>query len=559
MSVELSEIATDILRKRYFKKDKDGNPVENSDEMFWRVANFIASAEKKKDQKEWAKIFFEMMSNLEFLPNSPTLANAGRELGQLSACLTGDTIIHTLAGEYSIKDLSEKYTDDRRFLTYSCDGEQLRVGSSFAPRLTRKDAEVYEIIMEIGDIKYANNEKFRLNTNVVEDGIVKIKLTEDHLVMMRDGTYKAVRDLVISDSIMPFNHRYNGNMSGNSDRLVVYKDIDATPYKAHWFVWEELFGEIANGNIHHADENFLNNDPSNLEDITRVGHASYHMLKNNPMWKAEVAKKISEQMMGNDRAVGVVRSDEFRQAVSINNGMKNPENVDRAILTKAFQVLDRMLEQGLELSSENYELAKPQRYSSICSMQLREVVVDFNDLLDRYMSVRGALTNHRIISIKQAGTDDVYDMSVDDYHNFAANGIFVHNCFVLPIGDSMEEIFDTMKNTALIHKTGGGCFDESTVILTKNGGKKISEIKEEDEILCYDSNEEKSMNGIVIGKYEIDVTNKEIVEVEFDDGYIVKCTYDHPFMIMENGIKKWIAAGDLTDDMEVINIGVKVM
>ena len=77
----LSENAVKVLEKRYLKKDKDGKPTETPKDMFHRVANAIAG-----DNKELADTFYNMMINLEFLPNSPTLMNAGRPLGQLSAC-----------------------------------------------------------------------------------------------------------------------------------------------------------------------------------------------------------------------------------------------------------------------------------------------------------------------------------------------------------------------------------------------------------------------------------------------------------------------------------------
>jgi len=87
----LSDNALKVLDKRYLKKDDNGKPVETPADMFRRVAKNIATADSYygKGEEEVLKTeeeFFEMMTNLEFLPNSPTLMNAGRDLQQLSAC-----------------------------------------------------------------------------------------------------------------------------------------------------------------------------------------------------------------------------------------------------------------------------------------------------------------------------------------------------------------------------------------------------------------------------------------------------------------------------------------
>lgn len=88
--MKLSENAIKVLEKRYLSKDENGNLLEDCEGMFRRVAKAVASADSKyTDQDGLARIeqeFFDMMADLEFLPNSPTLMNAGRPLGQLSAC-----------------------------------------------------------------------------------------------------------------------------------------------------------------------------------------------------------------------------------------------------------------------------------------------------------------------------------------------------------------------------------------------------------------------------------------------------------------------------------------
>ena len=89
--LNLTANAIKVLEKRYLKKDEEGFLLETPNEMFLRVARNIVSAEKNygtpdNEIKELEKEFFDMMSGLDFLPNSPTLMNAGKELQQLAAC-----------------------------------------------------------------------------------------------------------------------------------------------------------------------------------------------------------------------------------------------------------------------------------------------------------------------------------------------------------------------------------------------------------------------------------------------------------------------------------------
>lgn len=98
--VRLNPNAEIVLEKRYFKKDANGSSLEGGRELFWRVAAAIASEESKYPSSPYktdqlAKEFYDLMTSWKFLPNSPTLMNAGTALGQLSACFVlpvGDSI-----------------------------------------------------------------------------------------------------------------------------------------------------------------------------------------------------------------------------------------------------------------------------------------------------------------------------------------------------------------------------------------------------------------------------------------------------------------------------------
>ena len=94
--MKINENAIKVLEKRYLIRDEHGNTVENVEGLFRRVAKCVAEADREflvgNDQDKEVELkniedeFYNMMTDLEFLPNSPTLMNAGRPLGQLSAC-----------------------------------------------------------------------------------------------------------------------------------------------------------------------------------------------------------------------------------------------------------------------------------------------------------------------------------------------------------------------------------------------------------------------------------------------------------------------------------------
>jgi len=87
-NLNFSMNALKILEKRYLLKDENGNLIETPEDMVKRIANAVAEADKNYNGNvdKTAEEFFNMIANLEFMPNSPTLMNAGTPLGQLSAC-----------------------------------------------------------------------------------------------------------------------------------------------------------------------------------------------------------------------------------------------------------------------------------------------------------------------------------------------------------------------------------------------------------------------------------------------------------------------------------------
>lgn len=89
--LQLTDNAITVLERRYLRRNSEGELVETPEDLFLRVARAIAQVEEnfgtpQEEIDSLAQTFYELMCKLDFLPNSPTLMNAGRELGQLSAC-----------------------------------------------------------------------------------------------------------------------------------------------------------------------------------------------------------------------------------------------------------------------------------------------------------------------------------------------------------------------------------------------------------------------------------------------------------------------------------------
>ena len=127
-----SKTAEQVLRARYLLKDDAGKVLETPEEMLRRVARHVAAAERTfdphADVAKAEKQFFEAMCRLDFLPNSPTLMNAGTDIGQLAACFV-------LPLDDSLEDIFE--TARRAALVFKSGGG---VGISFSRLRPRGDA-----------------------------------------------------------------------------------------------------------------------------------------------------------------------------------------------------------------------------------------------------------------------------------------------------------------------------------------------------------------------------------------------------------------------------------
>jgi len=282
-------------------------------------------------------------------------------------CLSGSSLVRTLNGWKPIKELV-----GQEFYTYAYSEEHKRLipAKATGVRKTRENAEVWKLTYDNGEII----------------------ATPDHLIMMRDGSYRALRDLKGGDSLMPLyeNVKTTGHTSIElNDGSFTYEHH----YIWHWFGGFDNKGSI----IHHIDGNGRNNNPENLmllskkeHEITRINSLRKNVkefVKNSPgkslnPWTQESRDKVGKSM-------------------------------------RAFIDASR-IEKICEGCGEKYQGTPKQMYCSqsclwrMTSRKRRGKATSFH--------------NHKVISITPFGFEDVYNLEVEKYHNFPANGIMVHNC-----------------------------------------------------------------------------------------------------------------------------------
>ena len=530
--IKLSINAIKVLERRYLKKDDNGKVIETPGEMFRRVASNIAQADKfyghdEEEIKKTEKEFYSMMLNLEFMPNSPTLMNAGRDIQQLSACFTEDQkvlsnpstrpislinvgdMVATHTGELK-KVIKKMFRPFEGFIykinvrglikpTLSVTGEH--------PILAVKKDEVgcfrnKKALCNGFDKKYcfAQKNEYKNSCEEVKINPRWINVSEledgDFVVVTTDCTVKDKKSIKISDYIdsdilfsgknIKLKNRPNkGKLIQNE--ILIDNDImrlfgywlsdGSVSGKKHFEVVRFTFGKkeelFADDVLGIMKKKFNLESVKEFTDKQKTIQLRFHSVivaeffyklfghvfseKHIPQWIMHLPhEKQFNLLVGLFRGDGCYKKSKNQDIffISLSN-----ENLARGV----WNILNRL---GYSFNI-NYRIPKggtepafriscaPSECPELVKSVGKGVYADRKKFmqyikLDKYI----LRSIDKIKKIPFKGS--VFNLEVDDNHSYLANNVAVHNCFVLPVEDDMTGIFETLKNTALIHQSGGG-------------------------------------------------------------------------------------------------------
>lgn len=376
-------------------------------------------------------------------------------------CLSGDTTIKLLNGKYmTIAEMAK--SSEREFWVYSVDTEtgEIVPAKAFDPHKTKVADKMVKITFDNGGY---------------------IRCTEDHLILMRNGQYLQAKDLSFGDSVMPMNYFFqNADHEYISNTPTMRKDsrwalADAagktkvTP--THLVVYKNIHGDVGKGNVvHHADFDSHNNTPDNLVRMSFGNHSKLHVkergvpftkesyekaantmrrkLQTDENYRKQVSERGKRNMSANWNNPEWVKRHNAR-AVVLGAKLAASNNSDpdlilrkrRTIVAKGMSTLMFYVKQNggnpEEITEANYEQTRrnnmPHNGKGKDLTPKINTILRYFDTFDQAVEA-GKNYNHKVVSIEiEECNEDVYDMSVPDFQNFAVcigegTCVFVHNC-----------------------------------------------------------------------------------------------------------------------------------
>ncbi|GEM_PF-73206 len=532
----LSDNAKMVLQKRYLKKDKRGEIIETPEQMFRRVAEAVAAADRLYDMgasmEEVARHFYELMASLDFLPNSPTLMNAGTDLGQLSACFTRGQPILTPGGFRSIEELEVgdyviTHRGRSRPITEVMQREvceeiyKISVRKLLAETLSVTGDHPVLAIKKTGlkcprnrshicrrNNKYCHRQRRRNKTDCkyLEEDIatpkwIRVKDLEegDFVAIAYDKTEHAIEYLTISDLLSEAQVTVEGELVWGSskynrgkpvpDKIVLDNDL------------MRLFGYwLAEGSLSYSGKKptgirftFHEDASSFYEDVLHIMASKFNLVTEIEPLKGQscvelrffstVVGRLFAHLLGekfDDKHLPVEfmqlpPKKQFGLIVGLFRGDGSHHNArkqDKLFISLSNEVLAAQVWLILNRFGYTFNITKmgmpklgtayPYRISAApteCKDLTLAVARDNYRARNRYPQYL-ELGGYRLYPIQKIEREPfvgrVYNLEVEEDHSYVANGVAVHNCFVLPVEDDMTSIFDAVKATALIHQSGGG-------------------------------------------------------------------------------------------------------
>lgn len=431
-----------------------------------RQQNYRQEKRRRLDKYKFKSASGQSFKKSEYTPfehiQTAAMSNQNRaeryiDFDQMEYCLHGDTKIAVPGGYKTLKELSEEYGLEKEFIVYSYDHEKSEIVPALGrqARKTRTD-HAWKVIFENGQ---------------------EIIGTEDHRLMMRDGTYRTISQLKEGDALMPFYRKdlINTKTDDGSGYRWIYTNHSDEGRRPGWIAEHILIAEWSQGRRLEKDEvvhhiNFIknDNDPRNLVIMKRDDHLSYHQSILNEQrkregWWEEFSKKHSQWMKENNPAerkditfeviLSLCDQYGFNQTNLCKMLDTDPNTIKRRLKTKGFSSFEKFAlayDTSWKNSSHDNRGEKNPRYDTALTYQdicnAYEKGMSSNALAEKldttYMKIANRIkgqgynnysdwsesyVNHKVVKVEYYGFIDLYDLTVDKYKNFATDSVISHN------------------------------------------------------------------------------------------------------------------------------------